>query len=280
MKVTLLQTDIIWQNPAANQKRLDGIISGLEPSDLIVLPEMFSTGFVVEPEGAAEPLSDAKNLDGSSCSSHLSCGSHLSCSSLEWMKRKSVETGAAIAGSIAVTDKAGHYYNRFYFVKPDGEVTSYDKRHLFTFGGEDKHFTSGRERVIVEWKGVRFLLLICYDLRFPVWARNRKDYDAIIIVASWPECRRKAWDTLLQARAIENQCYVLSVDRQGDDPKNHYSGGTFFISPLGEILAEAGEGDGTPCRSVSFEFNTEKLENEYRKAFPVLDDADDFTILM
>ena len=261
MKVTLIQNDVIWASPKENHERLDRIFSEIPKSDLIVLPEMFSTGFVVRPEGVAEKLPNPV--------------------SLQWMKDRASALGSAIAGSVAVEEN-GQYYNRFYFVKPDSEVISYDKRHLFTFGGEDKTFTAGDKRVIVEWKGVRFLLLICYDLRFPVWARNRKDYDAIIIVASWPKVRRYAWDTLLKARAIENQCYVLSVDRIGDDADgNHYNGGTFFIDPLGKVLEEAVDTeDGAIYQSITFDMDTKQLEEKFRPTFPVLNDADDFKIVL
>ena len=153
MKITILQRNIEWANPALNVQRADEAIDRNSGADLYVLPEMFSTGFCTNPEGIAESADS---------------------DTLRWMTRKASETGAAIAGSIAVTQD-GKYYNRFYFVKPDGTVTQYDKKHLFTYGGEHKRFTAGKERVIVEWKGVRILLEVCYDLRFPGWARNRGD---------------------------------------------------------------------------------------------------------
>ncbi|MBO7331664.1 MAG: nitrilase family protein, partial [Alistipes sp.] len=196
MKVTILQRDILWADPATNIARADEAIARNAGSDLYVLPEMFSTGFCVEPETVAE------SLDGEA---------------LQWMKSKAAATNAAIAGSVVVTD-GERYFNRFYFVKPDGEVEYYDKRHLFTYGGEHLRFTAGDRRVVMEWRGVRILLEVCYDLRFPVWARNRDDYDMIIYVASWPTTRMLAWSTLLVARAIENQCYVVGVNRVGSDP--------------------------------------------------------------
>jgi len=255
MKVTLLQTDIVWGSPEDNIRRLDGIFQTLPSSELYVLPEMFSTGFVTDPVGIAE--SDSLSLD--------------------WMKRTSRQMGAAIAGSIATSD-AGKYYNRFCFVKPDGTVTTYDKHHLFSFAGEDKRYTPGHDRVIVNYGGVRFLMLVCYDLRFPVWIRNREDYDAILIVASWPDCRRQAWDLLLRARAIENQCYVLSVNRQGNDPGNFYSGGTYLINPLGTVLETAGDDNGSQCSSVTFDLNISDLDTKYRPSFPVLKDGDKFEL--
>ena len=162
MKVTILQRDIEWANPVLNVQRAEEAIDRNAGADLYVLPEMFSTGFCTQPEGIAES-SDSDTL--------------------KWMQRKAAEIDAAIAGSVAV-EQEGKYYNRFYFVKPDGSVTYYDKKHLFTYGGEHLRFTAGEERVVVEWRGVRILLEVCYDLRFPIWARNRGDYDMILYVAS------------------------------------------------------------------------------------------------
>ena len=173
MKVIILQTDICWADPEENLKRADKMMDACLGADLYVLPEMFSTGFCTRPEGVAEPAGHG---------------------SLEWMKRKAAAGNCAVAGSIA-TEDGGKYYNRFYFVCPDGTVTWYDKKHLFTYGGEHKRYTPGNERVIVAFRGVRFLLQVCYDLRFPVWSRNRKDYDAILYVASWPAPRVDAWKT-------------------------------------------------------------------------------------
>ena len=212
MKVILLQTDICWADPAANVAYMDKLISAhAQGTDLFVLPEMFSTGFCTSPEGIAESSDSA---------------------TLRWMKQKAAERNCAIAGSVSVEEN-GKFYNRFYFVHPDGNVQWYNKKHLFTYGGEDKHYTAGQERVVVNFRGVRFLLEVCYDLRFPVWSRNRGDYDAAIYVASWPSPRVEAWKALLRARAIENQCYVLGVNRVGKDPYCEYSGGTAGIDPYG-----------------------------------------------
>ena len=248
MKVTILQRDILWANPEDNVARADEAIDCNPGSDLYILPEMFSTGFCTNPEGIAESTDS---------------------STLAWMKAKAASTGAALAGSIAVTEN-GHYYNRFYFVKPDGSVATYDKKHLFTFGGEHLRFTAGQERVIVEWKGVRILLEICYDLRFPVWARNRGDYDMIIYVASWPTPRVGAWKALLTARAIENQCYVAGVNRVGTDPSNEYCGGSRIIDPYGIIMAECTDGKEM---EVTVDVDMDVLE-AFRAKFPVLKDAD------
>ena len=248
MKITILQRDIVWADPTRNVQRADEAIDGNPGSDLYVLPEMFSTGFCTQPEGIAEP---AENR------------------TVSWMKAKASQTGAAIAGSIAVHED-GRYYNRFHFVTPDGNVTTYDKKHLFTFGGEHNWFTAGSERVIVAYKGFRILLEICYDLRFPVWSRNRGDYDMIIYVASWPTPRVEAWKALLTARAIENQCYVAGVNRVGDDPGNNYCGGSRVIDPYGKIMAECEDGREM---EVTAEVDMEVLE-AFRAKFPVLDDAD------
>ena len=248
MKITILQRDIVWADPTRNVQRADEAIDGNPGSDLYVLPEMFSTGFCTQPEGIAEP---AENR------------------TVSWMKAKASQTGAAIAGSIAVHED-GRYYNRFHFVTPDGNVTTYDKKHLFTFGGEHNRFTAGSERVIVAYKGFRILLEICYDLRFPVWSRNKGDYDMIIYVASWPTPRVEAWKALLTARAIENQCYVAGVNRVGEDPGNNYCGGSRVIDPYGKIMAECEDGREM---EVTVEVDMEVLE-AFRAKFPVLDDAD------
>lgn len=252
MKITILQQDIVWANPAANCLAADRAIDGHPGSDIYVLPEMFSTGFATKPEGIAE-------ADGRS---------------LRWMKGKATATGAAICGSVA-TREDGRYYNRFYFVEPDGTVTTYDKRHLFTFGGEDKTFTRGTARPIISYRGVRILPEVCYDLRFPVWSRNaaydsKDNYHLIIYVASWPVARQQAWDTLLRARAIENQCFVAGVNRVGHDPGNDYVGGSLVIDPWGGTLAGCVRGE---VSAATAELDMEGLE-KFRKGFPVLDDGD------
>ena len=250
MKIAIIQTNIDWGNPAANVQKANEIIDRKEQVDLFVLPEMFSTGFCTEPKGIAEPVG---------------------CDTLQWMKKKAAEKGCAIAGSIATEDD-GRFYNRFYFVHPDGIVDWYDKKHLFTYGGEDKHFTAGDRRVIVNYRGIRILLQVCYDLRFPVAARNRKDYDMILYVASWPTSRVDAWKTLLRARAIENQCYVAGVNRVGEDPNCSYCGGSAVIDPYGRTLVACE--DDVACEAVT-DIDMEALE-AFRAKFPVLDDADFF----
>ena len=252
MKVYILQTDIVWDDPAANVRNADEAMDKYTDGDLFVLPEMFSTGFCTEPEGIAEP-SDNETV--------------------KWMVRKAAERGCAIAGSIAIV-KDGHYYNRFHFVHPDGRIDIYDKRHLFTYGGEDKRFTAGAGRTVVEHRGVRILLQICYDLRFPVFARNRGDYDMIIYVANWPVGRVDVWKLLLRARALENQCYVVGVNRVGDDPYCKYVGGSAIVDAYGKTVAECADGQ---AEEASAEIDLDKLK-AFRNKFPVLDDADKFTI--
>lgn len=248
MKVTILQQDMVWEDVTENIRRADAAIDSAPVSDLYVLPEMFSTGFCTVPEGVAEPL------DGPAVS---------------WMKAKAVAKDAAIAGSVAVTEN-GKYYNRFYFVTPDGTVNHYDKKHLFTYGGEHHHYTPGDERVVVEYRGVRIMLEVCYDLRFPIWSRNRGDYDMILYVASWPSVRVAAWKALLVARAIENQCYVAGVNRVGNDPSNEYCGGSMIIDPYGKVIASCTDGVEM---SATAEVDMEMLE-AFRAKFPVLNDSD------
>lgn len=248
MKVTILQRDIVWANPAVNAQLADEAIDRNPGADLYVLPEMFSTGFCTVPDGIAESAD---------------------CDTLQWMKQKSAQINAAIAGSIAINEN-GKYYNRFYFVKPDGSVAHYNKKHLFTYGGEHQRFTAGDSRVVVEWRGVRIMLEVCYDLRFPIWARNHGDYDMILYVASWPTPRVSAWSTLLLARAIENQCYVAGVNRVGNDPTCQYCGGSVIVDPYGKVVAACD--DNQECEATA-EIDMEKLV-AFRQKFPVLNDAD------
>lgn len=250
MDILLVQADISWQSPVVNYERLGALVAGGGKADLVVLPEMFATGFVTEPKGALEN-------DG--------------VCSLEWMRELARECGAAVVGSAAIEDN-GLFYNRCYFVKPDGSFEFYDKRHLFGFGGEDKRYTAGTDRVIVEWGGFRILLQVCYDLRFPVFSRNRGDYDMALYVGNWPRERRQAWDVLLRARAIENACYVVGVNRVGNDPCADYDGGTCLVDFRGNVVGRvADNSEGTLLLNADIE----ELRG-FRKEFRVLDDADGF----
>lgn len=252
MKVSLYQQDIVWDNPQANRLHIEQMMAQSETSDMFVMPEMFSTGFATQPEGIAEQEPSE---------------------TLSWMQETAIQNGVALAGSVAIQSD-GKFYNRFYFVKPDGSEVHYDKHHLFTYGGEDKQFTAGQERVVVEYGGIRFLLQVCYDLRFPVFSRNKGDYDVAIYVASWPVTRVKAWSQLLRARAIENQCYVIGVNRTGTDPVCQYNGGSAVISPYGETIAECEWGTEMTCCA---DIDMDVLYN-FRKKFPVLNDADGFQL--
>lgn len=252
MKITLIQTDLLWNDPAGNRARFEQKIAEAGSADLIVLPEMFSTGFCTQPRLAAEPLGGE---------------------TLPWMKRIAQKTDCALAGSVAVEEN-GHYFNRFYFVKPDGSVSQYDKRHLFTYGGEHKEFTAGDKRVIVEYKGWRILLQICYDLRFPVWSRNRNDYDLALYTANWPTPRVDAWSVLLRARAIENLCYVAGINRTGTDPNCSYCGKSALLDFKGQTLADVEPGKEA---LLSAELDADALR-DFRKNFPALQDADRFSL--
>lgn len=255
MRITLIQSDIVWGEELANRRHLDELLASAgKGAELYVLPEMFSTGFATSEGDAIEDDPSA---------------------TLEWMKAKAAKLDAALCGSIALRLGDGRCVNRMYFVYPDGLCIHYDKRHLFTYGGEQHRFSGGEQRVIVEYKGIRFLLAVCYDLRFPVWLRNRGDYDAMIIVASWPESRRYAWDTLVRARAIENQCFVLAVNRSGDDPNCSYNGGTAFIGPKGETIAAAEDGKE---QVLVTDMDISGLK-AFRASFPALDDKDNFEII-
>ena len=246
-RVTILQRNIAWCDISANLDAIEQELQGVQ-SDVVVLSEMFQTGFVTAPESVAD--------DGRT---------------LEWMKHMAKALDAAIVGSIIVKEGA-RYYNRAYFVKPSGDVTHYDKRHLFTMGGEQERFSAGSRRTVVEWRGVRYLLEICYDLRFPVWSRQRGDYDAIIYSALWPAPRREVWRTLLRARAIENQCYVIGVNRVGDEPALHYAGDSAVVDSYGRAIVEL---EGVDMATV--ELDMEAL-NTFRTKFNVGADADTFTM--
>ena len=252
--ISLIQSDIEWAAPERNRITMERAILAAPPSDLYVLPEMWSTGFAVQPDGIAEAEPSE---------------------SLAWMHTMAQRLDAAIAGSIAVKLSDGTLRNRFYFVTPGGGETHYDKRHLFTYGGEHQRYTAGHERVVTQWRGVRFLLQVCYDLRFPVFSRNHGDYDCIIYVASWPESRQEVWNTLLRARAIENQCYVAGVNRIGHDPQCQYIGGTMLVDARGRIVEECRP--GTP-QTITAQLDMESLAR-FRTKFPVLHDADNYHLL-
>lgn len=215
----IIQMDLVWEDPAANLKRFKEKVEQLSSDvDLIVLPEMFPTGFSMNAAALAEP-SEGK--------------------SLQWMREIALLKDAAVTGSI-ITEEEGKYYNRLYFVFPDGSYKTYDKRHTFTLAGEHEVYESGRERLSLIYKGWTICPLICYDLRFPVWARNTEDYDLLLYVANWPAVRTVAWDTLLKARAIENLSYCIGVNRVGTDGNAHpYLGHSAVYDALGALVSSS-----------------------------------------
>ena len=252
MQLTILQHDIIWCRPHENLPRLDHLISTLPPTDLILLPEMFATGLNNNP---LDIVDSAPAI-------------------IQWMQQKARERDAAVVGSLAVEGQ-GRFYNRLHFVRPDGNITTYDKRHLFIYGGEADQYSRGTERVIVNFRGVRFLLQVCYDLRYPLWARNHDDFDCILYSANWPISRDTAWRTLIHARAIENQCYVAAANRIGTDQQCEYYGRSAIITPYGEDMATCP--DKTEW-SASGIIDMDFLQH-YNGKFPMLADADEFTII-
>lgn len=258
LTITLIQTNLIWEEKSANLRLLEEKISGIEQTELVILPEMFSTGFSMNPAALAE------TMEGET---------------VNWMRRVSRENGVILTGSIIIEEE-GKYYNRLIWMLPNGQHGYYDKRHLFAYGEEDKHYHAGKKRLIASVKGWKINLQVCYDLRFPVWARQQKseagtEYDVLLYVANWPERRSHAWKTLLCARAIENQCYVIGANRVGTDANNiYYSGNSLVIDPLGQVLYHMADAEDVFTITLS----KEKLE-EVRSTFPFWKDADGFTLL-
>jgi predicted amidohydrolase len=258
---TLIQTDLHWENKEKNLQMLEEKILGIrEKTEIVILPEMFNTGFSMQPDRLAE------KMDGES---------------VRWMKRISKEKNIILTGSLIIEEE-GNFYNRLIWMMPNSQFGVYDKRHRFAFGGEDEEFAAGNKRLIASVKGWKINLLVCYDLRFPVWARQQSneaengfEYDVLIYVANWPERRIHAWRTLLQARAIENQCYTIGVNRVGDDGNGiHYNGSSMIISPLGEVLCEKKEDESV----FTYTLVKDKLD-EVRNKFPFWKDADLFQII-
>jgi predicted amidohydrolase len=255
LKVTLIQADLAWEDGAANRKNLGETIGTLaDPGDLIVLPEMFATGFSMAPQGLAETMTGE---------------------SVRWLHQVAAGTQAAVTGSLMIFDR-GRYYNRLLWGTPDGDQFIYDKKHLFTFAGEDKVYTPGETALQVALRGWQIRPMICYDLRFPAWTRNRAPfYDLAIFVANWPAIRADHWRSLLKARAIENQSYVIGVNRVGRDGNGHeYLGDSMAVDPLGRIIFHRAL---EPCRhTVEIEAD---LLRRYRREFPALADGDSFTFM-
>ena len=254
MKTVIIQTELSWENPQENCVLLHQKIAAItETVDLIVLPEMFTSGFTMNPKAVAETMEGP---------------------SIAWLKQLAHNKDCAITGSLVI-EEDGNYFNRLVFVQPDGSINTYDKRHLFTLAGEDKVYTAGSDKLVIDFRGFKICLLICYDLRFPVFARNVEHYDLLVYVANWPKLRVQAWDILLRARAVENMCYVIGVNRVGTDGNQHqYVGHSQVVDYLGNYLLQPQD------ESAHFMVDFDKgvlLETRRKLAF--LDDQDTFKIL-
>jgi omega-amidase len=253
MKIALIQSSLVWENPEKNRNTFEKKINAItDKVDLIILPEMFTTGFTMEPNSVAETMHGETQT---------------------WLKHLAKAKNSAITGSLVITEN-GNFYNRLVFVFPSGEVRFYDKKHLFTLAREDKIYTGGNKKLIVEYLGWKICPLVCYDLRFPVFARNVEDYDVLIYVANWPKIRINAWDALLKARAIENMSYTVGVNRIGEDDNGHqYNGHTQVVNFLGDYILEPIENKGV----FIVELNKAELLLA-RKKFNFLKDQDPFVL--
>jgi len=254
LKVCSIQANLIWEDKNKNLSNFNTFFAKIIPGqDIIVLPEMFTTGFSMN----AEAISEMENGP-----------------TMDWIKNMAMKLGSMIIGSYAVNE-SGNFYNRLFAVFPDGEYLKYDKRHLFRIEGESDVYTPGKSKLIFDYKGWKISTFICYDLRFPVWSRNRKDYDLYINVANWPGSRSEIWTGLLKARAIENQVYAIGVNRVGfDNSGTAHSGDSLIIDPKGQILSYAKSGKE---EIIYAELSLTELKN-FRKKFPVSLDADEFTL--
>lgn len=256
LKVTLIQSELHWEDVDQNLEMFAQKIESIqELTDVIILPEMFTTGFSMESAKLAEKM-----------------GGKTVC----WMKEQAKKTEAVITGSLII-EEGSNYYNRLIWAQPDGAIFTYDKRHLFRMADEGMYFTAGDNRVIIEWKGWKICPLICYDLRFPVWSRNTQPaFDCLIYVANWPEARKEPWIKLLEARAIENQVYVLGLNRVGSDEKGiSYSGNSMVIDPKGNDISNI---QSSSNEIITIELNKKELE-DFRDKFPVGLDADDYEVI-
>jgi omega-amidase len=254
LRVSIVQSDLKWENIEENITHHTRLISDTKESDLIILPEMFTTGFTLNAAQCAE------KMDGLA---------------VHWLLETAKNKSCAITGSIIINE-GNNYYNRMIWANPDGNIFFYDKRHLFRMAGEHKHYSPGTKKTIVEYKGWKIALFVCYDLRFPVWSRNTEKYDLAIYVANWPVRRTSAWRTLLAARAIENQCFVAGVNRCGTDGMNlNYQGDSRIINPFGDILVEC---EAYQESIMHADINKNEVE-EFRTSFPTYLDADKFNIL-
>jgi omega-amidase len=254
MKISIIQTHLYWEDKDSNLKNLEKFILPLyNKTDIIILPEMFNTGFSMSPEKLGESTQSG---------------------TYDWMRNIAQNGNFGVCGSYIVKEN-NNFFNRWVFISPENESWHYDKRHLFGVGGEDRVFSAGKSRIVFSFRGVRISPYICYDLRFPVWSRNRNDFDLMIYSSNWPESRREVWNTLLKARAIENQCYVAGANIIGTDGNGiGYCGDSIIINPRGEVIASTvmnQEG------SVNGDISMSEL-SDFRYKFPILKDADNFSI--
>jgi omega-amidase len=255
MTITLLQTNLFWEDQTANLAHFNQLIANIDTAtDLIILPEMFTTGFSMRPESLAEPTEGL---------------------AWQYMRQWAQTKDAAICGSI-IAHENGRYYNRLIWMQPDGQYFTYDKRHLFGLANENQHYSAGEHKLIVTWRGWRICPLICYDIRFPVWSRNVEDYDMLIYVANFPTRRIKAWNSLLVARAIENQCFAVGVNRIGVDGNDiPHSGDSSIIDYEGNLLFYQSEG-----KEICYTMSLDKSDLlNFRQNLPFLKDKDSFIIL-
>jgi len=255
LHISIIQPDIAWEDKAANLQQYEDYINHIEgKKEVVILPEMFSTGFSMAPERLAETMKGT---------------------TVQWMKDTAKKHRCILTGSLIIEEN-GHYYNRLIWMQPDGNFGTYDKRHLFAYAGEHDHYSRGEKRLIAQVKGWRICLQVCYDLRFPVWARNLGDeYDLLVYVANWPERRNLAWKTLLQARSIENQSFVVGVNRVGTDGNGIYhSGDSSVFGPLGEAVWQ--QAHEAAVHTVVLD---KAIVEQARAQFPFLNDADKFILL-
>ncbi|MET1078758.1 MAG: amidohydrolase [Pseudomonas sp.] len=253
LRLALVQSTLAWHDPAANHRHLQALLEQARGADLVILPEMFSTGFSMESAELAEPE------DGPST---------------RWLLEQARRLDAVVTGSLIIRDRDGHCRNRLVWARPDGSQAHYDKRHLFRMAGEHHHYSAGDEQVLLTVKGWRIRPLICYDLRFPVWSRDPAGTDLLLYTANWPAARRQQWNRLLPARGIENLCYVAAVNRVGEDGKGHaYSGDSQVLDFLGEPQLQAGEDEGVWQVSLSA-----SALAAHRQRFPAHLDADGFQL--
>ena len=253
--IALIQTPLVWEDPKANRILLQEKIKTITNADIIILPEMFTSGFTMNPQKVAESMNGL---------------------TMNWLLQLSEEMQMCICGSLVIEEQ-GVYFNRFVFVEPSGKISSYDKRHTFTLAGEDKVYQKGIEKVIINYKGWKICPLICYDLRFPVWARNTEHYDVLLYVANWPKPRVNAWDALLKARAIENMSYCIGVNRVGTDANDlEYSGHSAAYNSLGQTLTEF-EDSEAGIKTVRLD---KSHLTEIRNKLRFLDDKDTFNLIV